>query len=61
MSNTCLKRKEKGKVTFRMGENKTEIGFVLIKKEHRRLLRNVKAIPEDFLHAFVLVDMIRRK
>ena len=35
MSNICYKREEKRKVTFRMGENKTEIGFVLIKKEHR--------------------------
>ena len=27
-------REEKKKVTFRMGENETEIDFVLIKKEH---------------------------
>ena len=35
MSNTWFKREEKRKVTFRMGENQTEIDFVLIKKEHR--------------------------
>ena len=34
VSNTWPKREEKMKVTFRMGENETEIGFVLIKKEH---------------------------
>ena len=34
MSNTWLKRDEKRKVTFRMGENKTEIDYVLAKKQH---------------------------
>ena len=45
MSNTWLKREEKRKVTFRMGEKETEIDCVLIKKEHRLSMRNVKAIP----------------
>ena len=30
MTNTWFKREEKRKVTFRMGENETEIDFVLI-------------------------------
>ena len=34
LPSTWLKREEKRKVTFRMGENETEIDFVLIKKEH---------------------------
>ena len=34
VSNTWLKREEKRKVTFRMGENETENDFVLIKKQH---------------------------
>ena len=34
VSNTWFKREEERKVTFRMGENETEIDFVLIKKEH---------------------------
>ena len=38
MSNIWLKREEKWKVTFRMGENWTEIDFVLIKKEHQRFI-----------------------
>ena len=32
MSKTWFTREEKRKVTFRMGENDTEIDFVLIKK-----------------------------
>ena len=34
MSNTWFKRVERRKVTFRMGENETEMDIVLIKKEH---------------------------
>ena len=34
VSNIWSKREEKRKVTFRMGENETEIDFVLINKEH---------------------------
>ena len=34
VSDTWLKREEKRKVTFRMGENETEIDFVSTKKEH---------------------------
>ena len=37
-------RQEKRKVTFGMGENETEIDLVLTKKEHRRSIKNVKAI-----------------
>ena len=38
MSNTCSKREEKRKVTFRIGKNETEIDLVLIKKTHRRFI-----------------------
>ena len=38
VSTTWFKRKEERKVTFIIGENKTEIDFVLIKKEHRRFI-----------------------
>ena len=45
VSNTWFKREENRKVTYIMVENKTKIDFVLINKEHRRFIRNVKAIP----------------
>ena len=38
MSNTWSKREEMRKVTFSMGENETEIDFVLTKKEHRQFI-----------------------
>ena len=61
MSNTWFKREEKRKVTFRIGENVTEIDFVLIKKEHRHFMRNVKAIPGVFQHAIVIAHRDKRK
>ena len=56
-----IKREDKRKVTMRLGENETEIDFVLIGKEHRRLLQNVKAIPWEFLHVLVVSDMDKKK
>ena len=38
VSTTWSKRVEKRKVTFRVGENETEIGFVLIEKEHQQFI-----------------------
>ena len=34
VSSTCFMRAEKRKVTFRIGENETEIDFVFINEEH---------------------------
>ena len=61
VSNTWSKREEKRKVTFTMGENETESNFVLIMKEHRHFIQNVKAIPGGFQHALVLADIGKRK
>ena len=48
-------------MTYRIGENETEIDFMLIKKEHRRSIRNVKAIPGEYQHALVVADIDKRK
>ena len=57
VSNTWFKIEEKRKVTFRMGENETEIDFVLTKEEHRQYVLNIQAIPGEFLHALVIADI----
>ena len=44
LSNTWFRFEENGKVTFRICEYEIEIIIVLIKKEHRRHMRKVKAI-----------------
>ena len=59
--NISFKREVKRMVTFRICENETEIEFVLSKKEHRRFIRNVKAILCDFQHALEIADIDKRK
>ena len=43
-----------------MGKNETEIEIVL-KKKDRLFIHNVKAIPGEFQHAFVVVDIGKKK
>ena len=40
-------------------KNETVIDFMLTKKEHRRFILNVKAIPWGLQHALVIVDIDR--
>ena len=61
VSNTWYKWEEKRKVTFGIGVKETKIDSVLIKKEHRWFIQDVKAIPVEFQHAFVMADIFKRK
>ena len=60
VSNTWFKREEKRKVTFRILENETEIDLVLIKND-RQFIQNVKAIPCEFQHSLVVADIDKKK
>ena len=44
-----------------MSKNETKIDFMLIKKEHRRFIRHVKAIPLEIQHALVIADIDKKK
>ena len=44
-------------MTFRVRENDIKIDFVLIKKQHRQSIGNVKAIPVEFQHSLVVADI----
>ena len=46
---------------FRMGENETEIDFVMIKKEQQWFIQNVQVIPGEFQHALLNADIDRRR
>ena len=48
VSYAWFKREKKKDVRFRIGENETEIDFMLIKKDHRLIIRIVKAIFSKF-------------
>ena len=61
VANTWYKKKEKQKVTFCTGGNKSEIDFVLIGQKDRKYLRDVKVIPCELQHRLVVADMDKRK
>ena len=57
VANTWYKKKDKRKVTYSLGGNDTKIDFVLVGKEKRKHLRDVKVIPGDLQHRLVVVDV----
>ena len=44
-----------------MGGNETEIGFVLIGKNNRKYLKDVKAIPWELQHRLVVTYRDKKK
>ena len=56
VANTWFEKKEQRKITYSMGGNKTEIDFVLVGKNNRKYLKNVKAIPWKLQHRLVVTD-----
>ena len=48
-------------MTYSSGGNDTEIDFVLVGKEKRKYLRDVKVIPGELQHSLVVVDVEKRK
>jgi len=59
--NTWYRKNEKRKVTFSSGGNQSEIDFVLIGKENRKYVRDVKSIPGELQHRLVVADMDKKK
>ena len=47
-------------MTFRVRENDIKIDFVLIEKQHRQSMGNVKAIPVEFQHSLVVADIDKK-
>ena len=48
-------------MTYSSSGNDTEIDFVLVGKEKRKYLRDVKIIPGELQHRLVVVDVEERK
>ena len=61
VTNTWFEKKEQRKTTYSMGENETEIDFVLIGKNNRKYLKDVKAIPWELQHRLVVTAIDKRK
>ena len=45
VANTWFEKKEQRKITYSMIRNETEIDFVLVGRNNRKYLKDVKAIP----------------
>ena len=61
VTNTWYKKKDKSKVTYSSGGNDTEIDFVLVGKEKRKYLLDVKVIPRALQHRLMVVDAEEQK
>ena len=61
MANTWFRKGEKRKVMYSAGESGTEINFVLVGKETRKYLRDVKVIPGELQHRLVVADLVKKK
>ena len=61
VANTWYKKKDKRKVTYSSGGNDTEIDFVLVEKEKRKCLQDVKVITGELQLKLVVVDVEKQK
>ena len=61
VANTWYKKNDKRKVTHSSGGNDTAIDFVLVGKEKRKYLRDVKVVPGELQHRLVVVDVEEQK
>ena len=60
VANTWFKKTEKRKITLKSGNNESEI-FILVSKEKRKFLKDVKVIPWELQHRLQVADVIKRK
>ena len=61
VANTWFEKKEERKITYSMGGNETDIDFVLVGKNNRKYLKDVKAIPWELQHRLVVTDIDKRR
>ena len=61
VASAWYKKKDKRKVTYSSGENDTEIDFVLVGKEKKKCVRDVKVIPGELQHMLVVVNVEEQK
>ena len=57
VANTWFKKKDRRKMTYSSGGDEIEIDFVLMEKESRKFLKDVKVISWELQHKLVVVDV----
>ena len=61
MTNTWFEKKEQRKITYSIAGNEIEIDSVLVSKNNRKYLKDVKVIPWELQHRLVVTDIDKRK
>jgi hypothetical protein len=61
VGNTWFKRLKDRLVTYRSGNEKTVIDYVLVREKDRKLIRNVKVIPGLLQHGLLVMDIISKE
>ena len=61
VANTWFRKGEKRKVTYNAGGNESDLYFVLVGKGNRKYPRDLKVIPSDLQHRFVVVVLVKKK
>ena len=61
VANTWFKKTDKRKITFKSGNNESEIDFILVSKENRKFVKDVKVIPWELQHRLLVADVDKRK
>ena len=64
LMNTCFQKRKSRLITFRSGENKTIIDYILVNNMYRSSVKNVKVIPGEEIvsqHCLLSIDMVFKK
>ena len=61
VAKTWYEKKEQRKTTYSIGGHETAIDFVLVGKNNRKYLKDVKAIPWELQHRLVVTDKDKRR
>ena len=60
LANTWFEKKEQRKIAYSMGGNEIEIDFVLVDKNNRKYLKDVRAIRCELQHRLVVTDIEKK-
>ena len=60
VANMWFKKTNKRKITFKSGNNESEIDFILVSK-NRKFLKDIKRIPWELQHRLLVADVDKRK
>ncbi|ESO01830.1 hypothetical protein HELRODRAFT_161001 [Helobdella robusta] len=61
VGNTWFTREPARLITYRSGEHRSMIDYILVRAKHRKYVKNVKAIPGMLQHSMVVMDVTSKE